>query len=696
MVGLDYYLSRLICTYVPSALTAPLACCTNSINNLSYSQLTKIGEKNCFQAMHVPPIMQYLRVSDINGGNGYLVLHGSYLFQVKIFPTPANCLWLAGNNVYVPAGAIRIVLKIVQRKEEPSTELAVQENRSPCGSPTLTNKKLSKCHADKKLSDITIHIGRMDNKVPKGRGFGRSTISQVRPEFIVVRNEGMELDQPQNARNLERCVPYSGPEPLARSRECRFNVAIEELLIPESNWRHLLEKAAMIPKGAQSRNVENITEKPRGALDQPKVSRMEDQAGGRMADEGSAVGLGLEDRRYDSECHDEVKRQMALTRKDSIWKDPWGDLVHLKRRPRRNVEVDENSNEPEHQEEYGGPYRGLSEKNRLARNVVESRSHSTFYPSRVCLSDDRLSAIAQRRRKNIKLGQYDTRVVACAASRSNGRSPEKSDLRHRHYTMRNIEAINSEDTAGQCLESLAGSGATRQINHSPLTIVTIVDKVKRSDAPRPALKLSYSGLTHPRLSSPIRGGAKELGECIGSRLLEALGSRASAKAWPPPHGWTGLTTSAVRLSSIVPSEQGNSLLQESEADSSLRTSIGKAFFQTDSQKTTDQIRLTKKGSGRARLAVQSRPVKAQDIDELRRRSVRRWRVIVSRLWRPQLRRLQRCNRLVEQGQARERVRVSQHEADLTGTRRPSKATTKSSSEDPFEVFRRCRYTKPSL
>ena len=129
MVGLDYYLSRLICTYVPFAFTAPLACCINSINNLSYSQLTKIGEKNCFQAMHVPLIMQYPRVSDINDSNGYLMLHGSYLFQVKVFPTPANCLWLAGINVYVLAEAIRIVLTIVQRKEEISTKLRLSNEK---------------------------------------------------------------------------------------------------------------------------------------------------------------------------------------------------------------------------------------------------------------------------------------------------------------------------------------------------------------------------------------------------------------------------------------------------------------------------------------------------------------------------------------------------------------------------------------
>ena len=133
--------------------------------------------------------------------------------------------------------------------------------------------------------------------------------------------------------------------------------------------------------------------------------------------------------------------------------------------------------------------RVLNEKNRLARNVVESWSHSTFYPSRDCLSDDRLSAIAQRRRRNIMLGQYDTRVVALTTNRSNGRSPEKSDLRHRHRMMKNIEAISSEDTAGQCLEILAGSGSTRQINHSPLTMVTIGDKAKRPDEPPASFKI---------------------------------------------------------------------------------------------------------------------------------------------------------------------------------------------------------------
>ena len=179
---------------------------------------------------------------------------------------------------------------------------------------------------------------------------------------------------------------------------------------------------------------------------------------------------------------------MASTRKDSTWKDSFEELAHLDQIPRRNVRIGENSNKPEHHGEEGGQCWVLNEKNRLARNVVESWSHSTFYPSCDCLSDDRLSAIAQRRRRNITLGQYDTRVVAITTSRSNGRSPEKSDLRQRHRTMKNIGAINSEDTAGLCLESPAGSGATRPINHSPLAIVTIVDKVKRPDEPRPALK----------------------------------------------------------------------------------------------------------------------------------------------------------------------------------------------------------------
>ena len=101
---------------------------------------------------------------------------------------------------------------------------------------------------------------------------------------------------------------------------------------------------------------------------------------------------------------------------------------------------------------------------------LKSRSHSTFYPSRVCLPDDRLSAVAQRRRKNIKPGQYDTRCVVLAASRSSGGSPEKSDLKQGHRMMKNNEAINSEDTFGQRLKKLDGVGAARPINHSSLAI----------------------------------------------------------------------------------------------------------------------------------------------------------------------------------------------------------------------------------
>ncbi len=53
--------------------------------------------------MHVSVIMQHLGVGDINDSTGCLVLSGSYLLHVKVFPTSANCLWLAGINVYVPA-----------------------------------------------------------------------------------------------------------------------------------------------------------------------------------------------------------------------------------------------------------------------------------------------------------------------------------------------------------------------------------------------------------------------------------------------------------------------------------------------------------------------------------------------------------------------------------------------------------------
>ena len=99
-----------------------------------------MGEMTCFQAMHVSLIMQHRGAGDINGSNVCLVSLGSYLFPGKVSPTPANCLWLAGINVYVPAEVISIVLTIVSRKEEISTELTVPENSSPCGSPTLRNK----------------------------------------------------------------------------------------------------------------------------------------------------------------------------------------------------------------------------------------------------------------------------------------------------------------------------------------------------------------------------------------------------------------------------------------------------------------------------------------------------------------------------------------------------------------------------
>ena len=109
------------------------------------------------------------------------------------------------------------------------------------------------------------------NKVPKGKGLGRSTISQVRPEFIVARNEGMELDQPRGSGNLKKYVQFSEQEPVpfgrrlvdlylvtfkslkpAWNRVDRFIAPIEDLLILESNWRHLLEKTATILQESQS------------------------------------------------------------------------------------------------------------------------------------------------------------------------------------------------------------------------------------------------------------------------------------------------------------------------------------------------------------------------------------------------------------------------------------------------------------
>ena len=105
----------------------------------------------------------------------------------------------------------------------------------------------------------------MDNKAPKGRGLGQSTISQIRPEFTVARNEGMELDQPRNSGDLEKFVQFSEQEPVP------FGIRPVGLFLV--TFKSL--KTARIEK------VENSTEKPRWATDQPKSPTVEDQAGRR-------------------------------------------------------------------------------------------------------------------------------------------------------------------------------------------------------------------------------------------------------------------------------------------------------------------------------------------------------------------------------------------------------------------------------
>ena len=59
----------------------------------------------------------------------------------------------------------------------------------------------------------------MDIKVPKGKGPGQSTISQIRPEVIVARNEGMELDQPRGPGDLEKFVQFNEQEPVLFGKE---------------------------------------------------------------------------------------------------------------------------------------------------------------------------------------------------------------------------------------------------------------------------------------------------------------------------------------------------------------------------------------------------------------------------------------------------------------------------------------------
>ena len=85
-----------------------------------------MGEMTCFQAMHVSLIMQHLGAGDINGSNDCLSVTRLLSLFRESLSYPANCLWLAGINVYVPVEMIRIVLTIAQRKEEISKKLTVR------------------------------------------------------------------------------------------------------------------------------------------------------------------------------------------------------------------------------------------------------------------------------------------------------------------------------------------------------------------------------------------------------------------------------------------------------------------------------------------------------------------------------------------------------------------------------------------
>ena len=69
----------------------------------------------------------------------------------------------------------------------------------------------------------------MDNKAPKRKGPGRSTISQIRPEVLVARNEGVELDQPWGPGDLEKFVQSNEQEPVLFGKEGNETARITKL-----------------------------------------------------------------------------------------------------------------------------------------------------------------------------------------------------------------------------------------------------------------------------------------------------------------------------------------------------------------------------------------------------------------------------------------------------------------------------------
>ena len=121
----------------------------------------------------------------------------------------------------------------------------------------------------------------MDNKVPKGKGLGQSTISQIRPEFIVARNEGMELDQPRNSGDLEKFVQFSEQEPVP------FGIRPVGLFLV--TFKSL--KTARIAK------LKIAQRSLGGPLISPSSPRWRIKLGGVMTEEKSAVGHGLEDKK---------------------------------------------------------------------------------------------------------------------------------------------------------------------------------------------------------------------------------------------------------------------------------------------------------------------------------------------------------------------------------------------------------------
>ena len=272
MSGPDISLGRQFCKYTMSVLTALFSCSTNSKINSSPTLPTKVGNKTYeflydtgagvslmhervyraiptamraklvkqptrlkatsasghnlrikghfefplqingetyFQAMYVTPDIQYSGIIGIDAITNHQMKFDPISHQVEVPPPPAKRRVLAGTNVYIPAGAARILPITVQTDEELSvgSEMLLKI-KSPHEDSILEEDVLTKCHAENKAKVIVTNTGLTDIKVPRGGDIGYCVTSQIRPDDVVTVDDGLELDQPQGSGSPTRIVNY--------------------------------------------------------------------------------------------------------------------------------------------------------------------------------------------------------------------------------------------------------------------------------------------------------------------------------------------------------------------------------------------------------------------------------------------------------------------------------------------------------